>query len=218
MLKSVIFDLDGTLLDSMPAWYDVDRIFLAENGIEYSHEISETVKKMSIEEFSEYFRSTFGMKHSNEYIKNRIEEIVAGQYACNIPLKPYVRDLLDLLDSMKIPYCIATSTYIRLAESALKRLGIYDRFRFILTCSDVGMSKNHPLVYEKSAEMLGTSISETAVFEDSLHCIETAVSRGFYTVGVFDESSSHDWNEICQKSHICIENLKQAFKIFESGV
>lgn len=217
MIKSVIFDLDGTILDSMPVWYDVDRIFLTENNIDPPDDISEIVKKMSIEQSSDYFIKRFGLSHSQEYVINRIEEIVKEQYEFTIPLKPYVVEYLDFLDSRNIPYCIATSTYSGLARCALKRLGIYDRFKFILTCSEAGEGKTSPLIYIKSAERLGTLPSETAVFEDSLHCVETSLKAGFYTVGVYDPCTLEcDLMKIKKSCSLYIENFSQAENLFQA--
>ena len=213
MIKSVIFDLDGTLIDSMPVWYNVDRIFLAENGIEAPADISEKVKKMSIEDSSAYFIERFHLSHSQQYVIDRIEQIVADQYVYEVPLKPYAMDLLDYLEIHKIPCCIATSTYPSLALSALERLGINERFEFILTCSDVGKGKTDPLIYMKAAEKLGTLPSETAVFEDSLHCMETASQAGFYTVALYDESSADEWKNIVKISDVSFMNLKEAISI-----
>ena len=198
MIKSVIFDLDGTLIDSMPVWYNVDRIFLAENGIEAPADISEKVKKMSIEDSSAYFIERFNLSHSQQYVIDRIEQIVADQYAYEVPLKPYAMDFLDYLEIHKIPCCIATSTYPSLAMSALERLGINERFEFIL-------------------EKLGTLPSETAVFEDSLHCIETASQAGFYTVALYDESSADEWGNIVKISDVSFMNLKEAISILSQS-
>lgn len=215
MIKSVIFDLDGTLIDSMPVWYLTDKLFLEENGIEYPPDVSEAVKKMRTEEASLYFIERFGLPHTQEYIINRIEELVKEQYDKEIPLKPHVTELLDFLDKNNIPYGIATSTYRTLAESCLTRLGIIDRFKFIITCSELNTGKTEPYIFLKSAEMLGTQPQETAVVEDSLHCIETASQAGFYTIGVYDESTSHEWNLIKEKCSLSVNDISEVIKYIE---
>jgi beta-phosphoglucomutase-like phosphatase (HAD superfamily) len=94
-IKGYILDLDGTLIDSMPLWYDVDRIFLTENGVTPPENVSEIVKKMTVEESSQYFIDTFNIKLSVKEISDRIEEIVAENYRDTIPLKEGIIELLD---------------------------------------------------------------------------------------------------------------------------
>ena len=215
--KGVIFDLDGTILDSMSSWIDVDKIFLSENGIEHiPRDVDDMVKKLTFEESAEYFIERFNLNLSKKQVINRIEEIIAYKYANEIQLKPYVLEFLDELDSKNIPYCIATATYFSLAKSALERLDIFSRFEFVLTCTDVGKNKTFPDIYTNSAEKMNTKIEETLVFEDALHCIITAKNSGFYTIGVYDESSKNDWqkiNEISDLSISSFENLKRILEI-----
>ena len=133
-INGVIFDLDGTLIDSMGIWYKIDRLFLKENGVtDPPADISDRMKKMTVDESSEYFISHFGLSCTKEYVIRRIEELVRHEYEENIQLKPCVEELLDLLDSKCIPYGIATATYRSLAEAVLRRCGIYERFSFLLT-------------------------------------------------------------------------------------
>lgn len=201
MIKSIIFDLDGTLIDSMHIWYDIDRRFLIENGIENPpSEISERLKKLTIYESSELLIKEFNLACTKEYIVRRIEELVRIEYEEKIPLKPYVRELLDFLDRSGIPYAVATATYKSLAEAVLKRCGISDRFRFILTNIDYPRGKNFPDIFLGAAEKLGTLPVETLVAEDSLHCIETAGRAGFITCAVYDESSEKDRNLLKEKA------------------
>ena len=108
-IKGYIFDLDGTIIDSMPLWYNVDRIFLSEHGITAPENISEIVKKMTVEQSSKYFLDTFKLKVSQQQIIDRIEQIVAENYKYTIPLKAGVKSLIDYLDSQNIPYGIATA-------------------------------------------------------------------------------------------------------------
>ena len=194
----------------MGIWERVDELFLAENGVINNPNISDIIKKMSLEESAQFFIDEFRLTHTIDYVINRIEEIVSEQYANNIQLKPYVMEFLDWLDERNIPYCIATATYKSLAESALKRLGIFNRFKFILTCSDVGEGKTSPKVYLCSAERLGLLPCETAVFEDALHCMETTKSAGFYVVGIYDKTSANDWEDIkriCNKTIMSFKEL-----------
>ena len=117
-INGVIFDLDGTLTDSMGIWYKIDRLFLKENGVtDPPADISDRMKKMTVDESSEYFITHFGLSCTKEYVIRRIEELVRHEYEENIPLKPYVSELLDVLDSRRIPYGIATATYRSLAEA-----------------------------------------------------------------------------------------------------
>jgi HAD superfamily hydrolase (TIGR01509 family) len=193
----------------MKVWEDVDRIFLEENAIYNVTSVSDVVKKMTLEESAQYFIDRFELSYTTEYVINRIEEIVAEQYAKNIQLKPYAEEFLDWLDKNNIPFCIATATYASLAEAALRRLGILERFRFVLTCSDIGIGKTSPKVYLHAAEKLGFMPCETAVIEDAFHCIQTAKNAGFYVIGVFDKTSQADWPQIKEISDKTISSFSE---------
>lgn len=197
MVKGVIFDLDGTLIDSMQVWYDVDRRFLGENGIsDPPADISDRVKKMTIDQSSELFIREFGLRCTKEYVIRRIGELVRQEYEENILLKPCVGELLDILDDRGIPCGVATVTYSSLAEAVLRRCGIRDRFKFLLADRDFPEGKNSPEIYIKAAELLGTLPEETLVVEDSLHCIETARNAGFVTAAVYDKAAAADRNAL----------------------
>lgn len=215
MIKGIIFDLDGTLIDSMNVWYDTDRKFLRENGIENPPEdISERVKKLTIDKASELFINEFGLDCTVEYIINRIEEIVRNEYFYNIPLKSGVIETLDFLDCLEIPYGVATVTYRNLAETALKRLGIYGRMKFLMTSAEFPQGKKNPDIYLKCAEIMGLMPENILVAEDSLHCIETALNADFLTAGVYDILSDGDCAEIKKISDYYLYTLDELIDIF----
>lgn len=216
MIKSVIFDLDGTLIDSMHIWYDVDRRFLIENGVaDPPREISERMKKMTIDQCAELFIGEFGLTCSKEYVIRRIEELVRIEYEENIPLKSGVAELLDFLDSRGIPYGAATATYKSLAEAVLLRCGIRDRFAFLLTDKEYPRGKRFPDIFFGGAELLGTKPEETLVVEDSLHCIETASAAGFVTAAVYDQSSESDIPELKKLADHFFMSVSEIGRLFE---
>ncbi len=212
-INGIIFDLDGTLIDSLGCWENADRRFLIENSIDpdIDPELSEKMKMFSMREAAEYFIN-LGVEMSCDDITERIEQIVYDEYACSIKLKPYVCEFLDVLDRYKKAYCIATANYRSLTEVILEKYGILDRFRFIYTCAEADMKKDSPGFYEKVASMLGYDISEVAVIDDTVHCIEAAGKAGFYTVSVLDKLACSDHKKLAEISDISITSFEELIK------
>lgn len=216
VIKGVIFDLDGTLIDSMGVWCETDRRFLRENGVsDPPADISDRVKKMTVNEAAEFFIREFGISRSIDEIISRIEELVRIEYEENIHLKSGGLELLDLLDHRGIPYGVATATYKSLAEVVLRRCGILHRFAFVLTDREYPNGKSFPDIFLGAAERLGTSPAETLIVEDSLHCVETAKNAGFVTAAVYDETAEPDRDKIEKTADYYFMSLDEVGSLFE---
>ena len=197
-IKSAVLDMDGTLIDSMGIWHEIDKKFFAEHGLNPPEGISNQVNKMTMQEWAEYFTSEFDINMTGEEVIHRIGQMCYEYYAEIIPMKPHVVEFLNFLDSQGISYGIATATYRKSAEAVLKRLGILDRMQFVLTAEDVPSSKKTPEMFLKASELLESTPYETVVVEDSLHCLETAVRAGFSTIAVHDDAVPVHEEEVIQ--------------------
>jgi len=195
-LRGIIFDVDGTLLDSMGMWSELDRVFLRENGIDPPHDISDIVKKMTVEMSSAYFVERFKLDMTPEDVKNRVEELAAEAYRTHLPLKNGAKDFLAAAAERGIPMAVASANYPGLLDAAFRRLGIDGFFRTVLTPGEQLAGKHAPDIYLEAARLLGSEPAETAVIEDALHAAETAKAAGFYTVGFRDVSSRQDWDAL----------------------
>ena len=196
MKNYVIFDLDGTLLDSMFVWKDAGAIFLREKGIEAPDDLYEQLKAMSLKQAAQYLNNRFQLSLSTSEIMEGIKGVVEKQYVNEVQLKPFVRECLEHMKACHKQMCIVTAAEYSHVEAALKRLGVWNCFEFVLTCSEVGSGKDNPIIFQLAAQEWGVTPQEVVVVEDALHAIETAKAAGFYTVGVYDESAKNDMEEI----------------------
>ena len=213
-LQGVIFDLDGTLLDSTGMWRQVDGRLMAHYGKEVPPDLSETVQRMSIEEFSQFFVEEFDLPVTPEQIAQQVADMVAEEYREKLQLKPHVPEILDWLDQQNIPYGVATATYGELAEAALRRLHIWERLRFLLTEQDAGAPKTQPRIFQLAAQELHLGRRQIAVVEDSLHALEGAKNGGFFTIGLADPENAPVWKEICATATVHIHDILEMKQFF----
>lgn len=213
-LQGVIFDLDGTLLDSTGVWAQVDCQIFAHYGKPAPTGITEIVRKMSIDESSRYFVDEFELPCTPDALKRLVSEMAAQAYFETLPLKPHVIQLLDWLDNKGIHYGVATATYGELAEAALKRHGVWNRMQFLLTEQEIGASKTDPQIFREGAKRLHLGRRQIAVAEDSLHAVETAKQAGFFTVGVYDPVSDGDWEKMKATATVHVTDLWDMRRFF----
>ncbi|HIV42497.1 MAG TPA: HAD family phosphatase [Candidatus Mediterraneibacter guildfordensis] len=213
MIRGVIFDVDGVLLNSMPVWENLGEIYLERLGIEAEKGLGETLFAMSLEEGADYLIENYGLKQTPGEIIAGLNREVQDFYGRKVPLKEGVRRYLEEFRDRKIPMAIATSGDRANAEAALKRLKVLSYFRAVFTCSEIGSSKSHPDIYYAAALQLDADPSDTWVFEDALHAIRTAKKAGFRTAGVYDRASGRDLAQIRDTADIYLPEFK-SFELF----
>ena len=208
-IKGIIFDIDGTLVDSLDAWAESDKIFLEENNVTYSKDISEKLKTMHYISAAEYFINELHIPMTLEQVCRRIDEIIGEKYRHEINAKQGVKEFIEECSRRGTAMCAATSNLRGLAEAVLESCGLSEFMRFILTSDEVGSGKDDPEIFLRCAEMLGTSPECTAVFEDSCHAAESAASAGFFTVGVYDSHYAAEYSRLEEICRISVRDMRE---------
>lgn len=197
-----IFDMDGTLVDSMPYWKNLSPEYLSSKGIsDIPKDILEKITPMTVKESSHFFVEQFGLDATPETVADEIHAMMGIHYIEDIPIREGVEEYLEKLKARGVKMCVASATVEPLMDACLERLGVRHYFEFTLSCDTVGAGKNSPLVYLTAAERLGAKPEETAVYEDSCFAAATAKNAGFYLCGVYDPVSDAHWDELKALSH-----------------
>ena len=191
MIKGAIFDLDGTLLDSMFIWDTIGEEYLRSLGKEPHEDLKETFMTLTLEEAAEYYREHYGVTLSVKEIVDGVNAMVEQTYRTKVTLKLGISEYLAWLKENGVRMCVATVTDRYLVEETLERLGVRHYFSEIFTCAEVGFGKDKPIIYQKALEHLGTEKSDTYVFEDLPFALNTAKTDGFPTVGIYDRHEAH---------------------------
>lgn len=195
--KYAIFDMDGTLIDSMVYWKHLATEYLERKGVkEIPDDLQERIKPMTMTESAALFVEEFGVDGTPDNVAAEMNAMMDEHYRKDIPLKKGVHEYLKNLHESGVKMCVASATAEPLMRSCLERLDVADYFEFLLSCEEVGAGKNKPDVYFAAAKRLGAEPGDIAVYEDALYAAETAKNVAFYVVGVYDESADAHWNEM----------------------
>lgn len=189
--RGAIFDLDGTLLDSMGIWGQIDLAFLAKRGLEVPEDYMAAISHLGIQATAEYTIRRFGLSEEPEAIIQEWLDMARRAYEEEVAAKPGVREYLEWLKSEGIPVAAATASVRELVVPALKRNGIYEYFDALVTVREVTRGKGFPDIYERAAAQIGRRSGECAVFEDIIEGVRGAGAGGFYTVGVYDRAADY---------------------------
>lgn len=207
--KGAIFDLDGTLIDSMGIWEEIDKKFLGKRNISIPNDYIEKINSMSFESVAQYTIERFKLNETKENLIEEWNEMAIYEYSNNIRLKPYVKEYLEKLRDNNIKIGLATSSPKSLYEPVLKNNNIYDYFQVLKSVDDVERDKNYPDIYLKVAKDLELKPQECVGFEDVLVGVETMKRANFKVIGVYDKYSKYHMENIKKISDKFIYDFKE---------
>ncbi|MBZ9689569.1 HAD family phosphatase [Clostridium estertheticum] len=203
-IKAAIFDLDGTLVDSMWVWGKIDEDYFKNRNMDLPLNLKSQIEHLSFDDTAQYFRTNFGILDTIEEIKKEWTDFAYVEYLNNVKLKPGVVEFLSLLKTMNIKIGLATSNSKSLLEAVLKANDIYNYFDSITLTDEVTRGKNFPDVYLLAAEKLGVKPEECIVFEDILPAVKGAKAAGMKVVGVYDDFSKEQREDIINHADMFI--------------
>ena len=192
-IQGAIFDMDGTLIDSLSFWdcfwHDMGERYFKDPTVRIDAVHFDTyVRTMIFGQAISYIHSYLGVPCSAEEFEAFASAYVNRFYSTVIIAKPGARELLRALRERGVRVCLASATDRCYLDVALKSCHLSEFFtpETVISCSDIGVGKEKPDVFWAALEVLGTPLCETAVFEDSALALQTAKKAGFVTVGVYD--------------------------------
>lgn len=202
-----IFDMDGSLVDSMWVWTAIDREFLGRHGYEVPEGFQKDLGGMSLKEMSYYFKKRFSLSASPEEIQEEWNRMAFYKYSHEVPLKPGAKALLRYLKENRIRTGIATSNSRKLAEALLESLCLSDYFHAVVTGDEVKRGKPDPEIYLKACGKMGTRPDRCLVFEDIVPGLEAGIAAGMQVCSVWDRASAGKQAEKEALAHYSIRDF-----------
>lgn len=199
LFDAAVFDLDGTIMDSLGVWEKIDREFLEnKRGIKVPDDYVHTIAAMSFTEIANYTIKRFNFPDTPDELKAEWTEMAEYEYTHNIPVKKGVKKYIEKLRAMDKKIVLCTSSPDCFYVPCLKNNGVYELFDAFTNTCEAGEGKNSTKVFLLAADKVGAKPERCIVFEDVLSAASTAKKAGMSVCGVFDERGK-DYKEKMQK-------------------
>ena len=206
-IKAVIFDMDGTLIDSTGIWHEIDKEFFAKRNMELPSDYAQHIVHLGLKQAAVYTKETYHLNESIQDIMDEWHNMSIDMYRYHVELKPHALELLKLLKENSIVMAIATANDEPLYRPCIERLGIGEFFDEIADVNTAKEGKQSAKIYLDLAKKMGAEPQNTLVLEDMPTCIKTVHDAGFPTVAVYDKASEKFDNEKRSNSDLFIKNF-----------
>ncbi len=214
-MEKLIFDFDGTLVDSMREWAGKMLNVLHNYSIDYPNDIIKTITPLGDRGTAEYFIKEFGIDATPSELIAMMNEYAIKEYTYNIPLKDTVADTLQILKKQGYSLNVLTASPHKMLDVCLKRVGIYELFDNVWSCDDFGTTKGDVQIYRSVAKCLGTSVDNCIFLDDNINALRVAKQSGMSVVGVYDSSSDDMQKEIAQLSDAYIYKMRELLSVIK---
>jgi len=208
--KAYIFDLDGTLLDSMGVWKQIDIDFLAKHGIAVPPDYMEAISPMTFYETAAYTIKRFALPDSIEDLMREWNDMAAYAYGNTVQMKPHAKEYLIKLRGRGAKLAVATSLSAELCDPVLRKNGIDNFFEVICRTDEAGYGKSRPDVFLLTAKKIGVPPQDCLVFEDLFEAVKSAKSASFGVCAVYDKTSEKYWEQIKAAADYAINDFHDA--------
>ena len=211
-IQAVIFDMDGTLIDSTGIWHEIDKAFFAKRGMKLPKDYAQHIVHLGLTQAAVYTKETYHLKESIQDIIKEWHDMSVDMYKYHVPLKEGALELLKLFKSNGIKMAIATANDEPLYRPCIERLGIGDYFDEIADVNTAKEGKQSAKIYLDLAKKMGVEPRNTLVLEDMPTCVKTAFKSSFITVAVYDNASKEYDEEKKENSILFINNFFELIK------
>ena len=207
-IDAIIFDVDGTIADSMWMWKHIDVEYLGRFGIELPKDLQKNIEGMSFRETAIYFKEHFQIPDDIEKMMSDWNEMAAHKYRYEIPLKKGVREFLNVCKKKNIVMGIATSNSVELLSYFLKAHELHSYFEVVITGSDGLRGKPAPDMYLEAAKRLAVKPEKCLVFEDIMPGILAGKRAGMRVCAVDDVYSNYITDKKIEEADYFIKSFE----------
>ncbi|MBQ1942563.1 MAG: HAD-IA family hydrolase [Clostridia bacterium] len=212
-MKTYLFDFDGTLVDSMPAFIAGVLKELDKNNCEYNNDVIKIITPLGLAGTADYFIQTFGLDVSKEELVANFKNNMANEYFYHIPAKRNVIKVLkQLKDSGASLNVLTASPHVTL-DACLKRLQMFNLFDNVWSCDDFSTTKANPEIYKRASEKLNVNVKDVLFLDDNLNANITAKTAGMQVCGVYDESSADYVDQMKAECDFYVYDFEQLLEI-----
>lgn len=187
MIKAVIFDMDGVMIDSEPLWEKTEKIMMARKGLEYTPVYREKIVGLGQKDSARLLKNTFALDATIEQIIGERISILLDIYNSELLLREGLINLLNLLMGNRYKLSLASSSPIKVIKFVLDKFGLNHYFDPVISGDFVERGKPDPAIYLHTARRLGVSVEECIVIEDSINGVISAKDAGMFCIAVPDK-------------------------------